>query len=607
MHIVTPSSLTSLSALLVSAAIIVIILRRRSLQTIHRLLVLYCVSVCIWALGRFITINAGLWFGLSDNSPHAQVYPYIFSVIIFIGISTVASHWFLVGAAYSRKVEWLERPRLWVAYAPLIWSLVFVITNPAHHLFFRQLSLNSFEFGPAHVIWTSMMFALMLFPIVWYMGVASQMKDAAYRRQAVVMAMASVVHLVGGNLFAFSRVTGISFPLGYTFAAQTLSSAMLCYALLRMGWLDILPIALKEVFNSTPDPILILNTDRKLVEANRAATLLLPLMRAGDPVELPGAHIPGIVHPGNNEPLPDSGTELRLGDSVYWVRSLSITHKVETAGFLLILTDITLRKRAEDEKERLIGQLKEIGARLQESNRELESFAFRASHDLQEPLRKILLFSDRLRGKYGEQIGEQGRDYLERMQNAAARMQGLIDGLLTLSRVTSSAQPPVPVNLSEAAKEALSDLEPRIEQSGGQVQIEDLPTIDGDPLQLRLLMQNLIGNGVKFRAPGRPPIVRVYSLAEQGQDDESQKSSLGGCKYCRIAVQDNGIGFDERHADRIFGVFERLQSRSEYDGTGIGLATCRKIAERHGGSITATSKPGLGSEFVVTLPVHRFA
>jgi signal transduction histidine kinase len=183
-------------------------------------------------------------------------------------------------------------------------------------------------------------------------------------------------------------------------------------------------------------------------------------------------------------------------------------------------------------------------------------------------------------------------------------MQGLIDGLLTLSKVTSSAQRPVPVSLSQAAKEALSDLEPRIEQAGGQVQIDDLPTIDGDPLQLRLLMQNLISNAVKFRVPGRAPVVRVYNLTEQ--DNESQSTGLGGEKFCRIAVQDNGIGFDERHADRIFGIFERLQSRAEYDGTGIGLATCRKIAERHGGSITARSQPGLGSTFVVTLPVHRF-
>src|SRR5260370_39359796 len=118
-------------------------------------------------------------------------------------------------------------------------------------------------------------------------------------------------------------------------------------------------------------------------------------------------------------------------------------------------------------------------------------------------------------------------------------------------------------------------------------------------------MQNLISNAVKFRAPDRRPVVRVYNLAEQ--DDGSESVGLDGFKFCRIAVQDNGIGFDERHADRIFGIFERLHSRSEYDGAGIGLATCRKIAERHGGSITATSEPGLGSRFVVTLPVRRFA
>jgi len=603
MHIgVTVSSLTSLSALLVSGSIIAIILRRQTIHTIHRLLVLYCVSISVWALGRFITINAPLWFGLSDQSPHAGVYTYIFSIIIFIGISSVGSHWFLVGAAYSRKLEWLHGLRRWVAYAPLVWSLVFVITNPLHRLFFKQLGLNSFEAGPAHIVWTLMMFGLMLFPMVWYMSVAWQMKEAAYKKQALVMTSASVLFFVGGNLFAFSRVTGIPFPLGYTFAAETLSSAILCYALLRMGWLDILPVALKEVFHETPDSILILNADGRLVEANRAALLLLPALRTGDPIELPGVDISQIQDPA--APATLTGAELRLGGSVYWLRSLRITHRIETAGFLLILTDITLRKRAEEEKEKLIGQLREVGGRLQESNRELEAFAFTASHDLQEPLRKILLFSDRLKGKYNEQIGDQGRDYLERMQNAATRMQALIDGLLTLSKVTSSAQPSVSVNLSEAAKEALSDLEPRIEQARGRVQIEDLPTIEGDPLQLRLLMQNLISNALKFRAPDRPPVVRVFSLKEKedGSDEES-----GNKRFCKIAVQDNGIGFDERHADRIFGIFERLQSRADYDGAGIGLATCRKIAERHGGSITATSKPGSGSRFVVTLPVRRFA
>src|SRR5215831_3136376 len=552
MHIgVTGSSLPSLSALLVSAAIIAIILRRHTIHTIHRLLVLYCVSISVWALGRFITINVPFWFGLSDQSPHAQIYPYIFSVIIFMAISSVGSHWFLVGAAYSRKLEWLEGWRRWIVYGPLAWSLILVVSNPLHHLFFRQLSLNSFEFGPAHVVWTLMMFALMLFPMIWYMGVAWQMKEAAYKKQAVVMTLASVLFFVGGNLFAFSKVTGIPFPLGFTFAAETLSSAILFYALLRMGWLDILPIALKEVFHDAPDSILVLNTDLKLVEANRAASILLPSLRAGEPVDLPGADLSKILNPGSEESPPDSGSELKLRGSVYWVRTLPITHKLERAGFLLILTDITLRKRAEEEKEKLIGQLQEVGSRLEESNRELEGFAFTASHDLQEPLRKILLFSDRLKGKYNEQIGDQGRDYLERMQNAATRMQALIDGLLTLSKVTSSAQPSVSVNLSEAAREALSDLEPRIEQARGRVQIEDLPTIEGDPLQLRLLMQNLISNALKFRAPDRPPVVRVFSLKEKedGSDEESVNK-----RFCKIAVQDNGIGFDERHADRIFGI-----------------------------------------------------
>src|SRR5262249_14849354 len=160
----------------------------------------------------------------------------------------------------------------------------------------------------------------------------------------------SVIHLIGGNLFAFSKVTGIPFSLGYTFAAQTVSSAILFYALLRMGWLDILPIALKEVFHEAPDAILILNTDLKLVEANRAASLLLTSLKAGEAIELPGADISKILGRCIAEAQPDAGLELQLGKSVYWVRSLRLTHKVERAGFLLILTDITSRKRADQER-----------------------------------------------------------------------------------------------------------------------------------------------------------------------------------------------------------------------------------------------------------------
>jgi light-regulated signal transduction histidine kinase (bacteriophytochrome) len=223
-----------------------------------------------------------------------------------------------------------------------------------------------------------------------------------------------------------------------------------------------------------------------------------------------------------------------------------------------------------------------------------------ASHDLQEPLRKIVAFGDRLEAKCGTALDTRGRDYLDRMQNAATRMQALIDGLLTFSRVTTRGQPFVPVDLGQVAREVVSDLETRIEQVNGRVDIGELPTIDADPLQIRQLLQNLIGNGLKFRREEQPPVVTVRAeVVERGTGDRPTEA------VCRLTVEDNGIGFDMKYADRIFGMFQRLHGRSEYEGTGVGLAICRKIAERHGGTLTAHSAPGQGSTFTATLPVRH--
>jgi signal transduction histidine kinase len=261
------------------------------------------------------------------------------------------------------------------------------------------------------------------------------------------------------------------------------------------------------------------------------------------------------------------------------------------------LTDIADRKQAE---EALFQQAEELAR----SNAELEQFAQIASHDLQEPLRKIQAFGDRLESKFSDVLGQEGQDYLERMQNAAGRMQTLINDLLSLSRVTTKAQPFVAVNLREVAQAVLSDLEIRIEEVGGRVELDALPSIEADPLQMRQLLQNLIGNALKFHAPGTAPIVRVESQI-LGCYEHSFPQSWSVSEWCQLRVSDNGIGFDEKYLDRIFKIFQRLHSRHEYQGTGMGLAICRKIAERHGGHITATSTPGQGASFIVTLPVQQ--
>lgn len=261
--------------------------------------------------------------------------------------------------------------------------------------------------------------------------------------------------------------------------------------------------------------------------------------------------------------------------------------------------NIIERKRAE--METIV-----YAEKLKMSNSELEDFAYIASHDLQEPLRKIIAFGERLKSKYSGILDEHGIDYIERMQNASKRMQILIEGLLMFSRVTTKGQPFVRVDLAAITRDVLSDLEVRIQESGGQVEIDKLPVLDADPLQMRQLMQNLISNALKFSQKGKPPVVRVRGEYIQEQDLFPDNNS----KFCQITVEDNGIGFDEKYANRIFGMFQRLHGKQEYQGTGIGLSVCKKIVERHGGRITASSAPGKGAKFTVTLQarhddVHR--
>ena len=266
--------------------------------------------------------------------------------------------------------------------------------------------------------------------------------------------------------------------------------------------------------------------------------------------------------------------------------SISAVGERHPEGAVVIARDIRERKRAEEELQSLL-------RRLEGSNRELQDFAYVASHDLQEPLRKIQAFGDLLSSKHAPVLPEQARDYIDRMQGAAKRMQGLINDLLSFSRVTTNARPFVRVDLGDVAAEVVADLETRVHDTGGRIEIGQMPAIDADPLQMRQLLQNLMANALKFHRPDVPPVVEVQGVIEGDR--------------CRVTVADNGIGFEERFAERIFTMFERLHARSKYEGTGIGLAICRKIAERHGGGIRARSKPGEGTTFEVTLPVTHAA
>ena len=229
----------------------------------------------------------------------------------------------------------------------------------------------------------------------------------------------------------------------------------------------------------------------------------------------------------------------------------------------------------------------EIEKQLQESNAELQNFAYISSHDLQEPLRKIQAFSSRLQEKHTANLNPEGQDYLRRMQSAAVRMQQLIDNILLYSKITRTTVHYEVVDLEQVMRDVQTNLDFQIERTQGRLEIGTLPAIQANRIQMEQLLQNLVSNALKYHRPDVPPVVKVYG------------EMLGA--DCKIYVEDNGIGFDPKYAERIFEFFQRLQGQN-YQGTGIGLSIVRKIVERHHGNITVSSIPGVGSIFIVTLP-----
>jgi signal transduction histidine kinase len=248
--------------------------------------------------------------------------------------------------------------------------------------------------------------------------------------------------------------------------------------------------------------------------------------------------------------------------------------------------------REVQERKRTEQTLQHTLLELARSNEELEQFAYVASHDLQEPLRKVRTFGDRLASRAAEGLDERSLDYLARMQNAAERMQKLIDALLSYSRVSSKGRPFAPVKLDDVMAGVLSDLETRIERCGARVTAGSLPEVQADAMQMQQLLQNLVGNALKFTHPDRPAVVEITA----------EPAGEGGADGWCIQVRDNGIGFDADAAARIFEPFHRLHARSRYEGTGMGLAICAKIVQRHGGTLTASGTPDQGACFEIHLP-----
>jgi light-regulated signal transduction histidine kinase (bacteriophytochrome) len=259
-----------------------------------------------------------------------------------------------------------------------------------------------------------------------------------------------------------------------------------------------------------------------------------------------------------------------------------------------VFTDVTPIKEAQLQLERTVSELKK-------SNVNLEEFAYAASHDLKEPIRKIHFFSDRLKGVLKDRLEEEEKRTFERMEIAAKRMSSLIDDLLAYSQVSLRPRNLEEVALNQIIDLVLTDLDLEIEEKKAKISVEKLFTIQGHHRQLQQAFQNLIGNALKYSSPAIAPEIRITGKLVSGKEQEVT-ALFPQKQFYQISVMDNGIGFEQKDAERIFNVFTRLQGNTEYRGTGVGLSIVRKVIENHNGFITAESEPGKGATFKIYLP-----
>jgi signal transduction histidine kinase len=263
-------------------------------------------------------------------------------------------------------------------------------------------------------------------------------------------------------------------------------------------------------------------------------------------------------------------------------------------------SEINERKASEEKVKDLNHQLLQNIERLESANKELDRFAFMASHDLQEPLRKIITFSDRLSSKYNGKLDEEADMYINRIQSAAERMRVLIKDILALSKIVADKSSFVETNLNTILNEVITEMDGSIKEKGAKILVEKLPVLIVNPGLMHSLFHNLISNSLKYSKNNIKPIIRISSEISF-EKTKSEKNSKE--KYCRIQVTDNGIGFDQKDSEKIFSIFKRLHFNNEFEGTGIGLAICKKIIEEHNGYISALSKVDEGSTFIISLPL----
>jgi PAS domain S-box-containing protein len=359
----------------------------------------------------------------------------------------------------------------------------------------------------------------------------------------------------------------------------------------------------RGLLEAAPDAMVIVTADGNIALVNRQAEILFGYRREelhGQPIEIlvperlrerHVAHRRTYVGQPHARPM-GTGIELhaRRRDGTEFPVEISLSPLRAAEGLLMTaaIRDVSERKEVERRLREAAAALERQKAELARSNAELEQFAYVASHDLQEPLRMVASYTQLLARRYRGRLDEDADEFIGYAVDGAQRMQQLIQDLLAYSRVGTRGRDPEPVDCAAIVDGTIGDLGAAIAESGATVERGPLPIVNADPTQLRQLFQNLVGNALKYRRPDAAPIVRI----DAGREGDGW----------RFTVRDNGIGIAPEYAERVFVIFQRLHTQAEYSGTGIGLAICKKIVERHGGRIWVESEPGAGSAFHFTLP-----
>lgn len=278
--------------------------------------------------------------------------------------------------------------------------------------------------------------------------------------------------------------------------------------------------------------------------------------------------------------------------------SLTVLQLDEGLSLSVIVTDLTFQKNIQRLLKENNQRLTIANGELETSNHDLQQFASIASHDLQEPLRKILIFANMLRDMHANDLPPESRKYLDKIISSSQRMRSMASDILSYSGLSTNAHPLDEVSLESVVAEILDDYELLLQERNAEVIVEELPVVEGNRGQLKQVFQNLISNSIKFSRSDEPTVIRISS-----SPTDSQSDGTGEVAFCHIVVADNGIGFEKEYQERIFSLFERLNNKDKYEGSGIGLSITRKIIERHHGKISAESTPGEGARFTISLPV----